>query len=383
MAGLFSSSPDLAEVLKSFAPKLPSFGAFAGSIGAPASQAPSSTFGLFSKPDVGSVTQGGAFKITGFGPQGNPIYEPTASSGALTGLQPSPNAGKYKPTRVSNSKVTYGGMGGGSGGGGASPIEFNLGAPPEMSPLELPYEEFALRLGQINQPEQLAGLAARYNAPTQQAFESYLPQFRPSLAALGNIAYDYLGARIPRSVAQEIGRSSAAANLRTGLFGGGMGRGLVARDLGLQGLDLQRTGADLLGRSVGLTQQAMQLASPVSVSNLMISPQMAFETMMNQAQYNQQIANQNLFNAWQSQPLPGQYVLGRGFQTFTPGQYSATRPLRPDVQLNWGSDVRGVDLQGRPLAGRPVGGLAGSALRNMAANWVPTISSGSASVARV
>jgi len=51
--------------------------------------------------------------------------------------------------------------------------------------------------------------------------------------------------------------------------------------------------------------------------------------VMNQAQANQTIAYQNLLNAWQSQPLPGQYVLGRGFQTYTPGVYSSTRPTLP------------------------------------------------------
>ena len=324
---LFSSASSLTDVLKQFAPKPSSFGAFASSMGS-APAAPSSTFGLFSKPDIGSTTPGGAFRISGFGPQGNPIYEST-SPGAFTSMQPSTQAAKYKPTRASTSNVKWGGHMPTPVAPSAGPLEFSRGESPKLAELQVPYEDFTKRLSEVNQPEQLAGLAERYNAPTRQAFESYLPQFRPGLAALGNLAYDYLGARIPASVAQGIARSTAATNLQTGLAGGGLGRGLTARDFGLTALNLQQTGADLLGRSVGLTQQAMQLASPVSVANLMVSPQQVFDTLTSQAQYNQQIANANLLNAWQSQPLPGQYVLGRGFQTFTPGQYSASRPADP------------------------------------------------------
>lgn len=249
--------------------------------------------------------------------------------------------------------------GGGGGGGGGGPaggfqigpgptIEFSLGQAPELKGLELPYDEFARRLSEVNQPEQLAGLAERYNAPTKQAFESYLPQFRSSLAALGGLAQDYLGGRIPTPVAQQIGRATAAANLQSGLGGGGLGRSLVARDLGKTSMELQQLGANLFGQSVGLAQQGMQMATPISVANLMVSPQTVFETAMKQAQYNQQMANANLINAWQSQPLPGQYVLGKGYQTFTPGQFSTTRPTNPNAgpAPTWTKGLVGSAAQG-------------------------------------
>ena len=210
-----------------------------------------------------------------------------------------------------------------------TPINFSRGLPPEQPLSDLPLAEFTKRLAEVNQPEQLAALAERYNAPQRQAFESYLPEFRPSLAGLGGLARSLIAGNITPATSQQIARSSAATNFRTGLFGGGLGRGLTLRDFGLSSLAAQQAGADLLGKSVGLAEQAMRVTTPVSAASLMVNPQEVFQTVMNQAQANQTIAYQNLLNAWQSQPLPGQYVLGRGFQTYTPGVYSSTRPTLP------------------------------------------------------
>lgn len=342
---LFKSDSSLSEVLRQFAPKTPSFGQMAGSIGS--SMAPSSTANLFRMPEPGTNIARGPSTVAEYQAR-------DATRGWNLGpARPDPGSNppvKFGKTRPSTSRIS-------SGGAmpqliaGPTTIEFSRGVAPTLQGLELPMEEFTRRLEQVNQPEQLASLAERYNAPTRQAFESYLPGFRSNLAALSGLAQDALVGRLPLPVTQEIARSTAQANLQTGLFGGGLGRRLTARDLGRSVLELQQTGADLLGRSVGLTQQAMQLATPISVANLMVSPQQVYDTMMSQAQYNQQIANANLLNAWQSQPLPGQYVLGRGFQTFTPGQYASTRPLAPGTSLTSGR------------------GIMGAAANNLARNW--------------
>jgi hypothetical protein len=120
---------------------------------------------------------------------------------------------------------------------------------------------------------------------------------------------------------------------------------------------------DFLNKSSLLAQQAQQAMSP-------IAPTEIFGTAANQASYNNQIQNQNLLNAWLSQGLPGQFDITKGqYIGFQPGTYSATRPLDPSVQLNWGKDVKGVDLQGKPLAGNPIGGIRGIQLRSQAQNW--------------
>jgi hypothetical protein len=58
-----------------------------------------------------------------------------------------------------------------------------------------------------------------------------------------------------------------------------------------------------------------------------------YDTQITQAQYNQQIAAQNSLNAWQGQALPGQFDIQKGqYVGFQPGTYSSTRPLPPGVK---------------------------------------------------
>jgi len=272
------------------------------------------------------------------------------------------------------SKPSSGGKGKGAGagaGGTAMPsvggrnIEFSLGPAPTLREMEIPYDQFTERLAQVNDPAKLGALADQYNAPAKRAFEEYQPAFKADLAQMQQLGRDYMGGRIPLDVAKNIGRSSAAANLGSGLFGGGLGRNLVSRDLGRTSLDLQQAGAGLFQQSFGLAQQAQQLTNPISVANLMVNPRDIFDTVTTQAQYNNQIFNANLINAWQSRPLPGQYVLGKGYATFA-GGYSNQRELDPTVQLNWGKDAG-------KLAGKPIGGIVGTSLQNASRNWTASL----------
>jgi hypothetical protein len=230
----------------------------------------------------------------------------------------------------------------------AAPLDFYRGPIPELKSLDIPYEEFTKRFGEVNNPEQLAALAERYNAPTQKAFQAYLPQFSSSLAALGGLAQDYLGGKIPLSTSQNIARSTAAANLGTGLGRGGLGRNLTARDFGLQSINLQQQGADLFSRSVGLAQQGMQMSSPVSTASLMVGPQSIYDTMTSQAQANQQLANQNLLNAWQSKALPGQFDITTGqYVGYQPGQRTQYAPLTPAAQRTKDLQDKAANLNSR------------------------------------
>ena len=215
----------------------------------------------------------------------------------------------------------------------AAPLDFFLGPAPEMKKLDIPLEEYSKMLGKVNNPEELAALTERYNAPTQKAFQSSMPFFDASMAALGGQALDALRGRVSQDTAQSIARSAAGANLGSGLGGGGLGRNLTLRDFGRSSMDAVSQGADLFSRSVGLAQQKQAMAAPISMANLMVNPAAIYDTLLTQAQSNQNIANANLMNAWQSQARPGQFDITKGkYVGYQPGSYSATRPLTPDQE---------------------------------------------------
>jgi len=246
--------------------------------------------------------------------------------------------------------VSYGG-GGPSMSAQGRPIEFYLGPTPTLEQLNLNYEELGKR-------------AMETNAPYAQQYQQWAPGAQAGTAALSNLGATMSTGQLSRDMAGQVGRGAAALGYSTGLGSrSGIGRNLLARDLGLSSLQVQQQGMDFLNKSSLLAQQAQQAMSP-------IAPTEIFGTAANQASYNNQIQNQNLLNAWLSQGLPGQFDITKGqYIGFQPGTYSATRPLDPSVQLNWGKDVKGVDLQGKPLAGNPIGGMHGIQLRSQAQNW--------------
>lgn len=250
--------------------------------------------------------------------------------------------------------------GGGGGGGGAmimpqqaAPLDFFMGAAPEMKKLDIPLEDYTKMLGKVNNPEELAALTERYNAPTQKAFQSNLPFFDASMAALGGQALDALSGRVSKSTAQSIARSSAGANLGSGLGGGGLGRNLTLRDFGRSSMDAVSQGADLFSRSVGLAQQKQAMAAPISMANLMVNPSAIYDTLLTQAQSNQNIANANLMNAWQSQARPGQFDITTGkYVGYQPGQRTPYAPLTPEAQRDKDLKDKVTDLNSRYGSGQ-------------------------------
>ena len=208
-----------------------------------------------------------------------------------------------------------------------------------MKMLDIPLEEYSKMLGKVNNPEELAALSERYNAPTKKAFESNMPFFDASLAALGGQALDALRGRVSQSTAQSVARSVAQANLGSGLAGGimgamgGLGRNMVFRDLAKASEAAVDRGINALGQSLGFFQQKQEMASPISMANLMVNPAAIYDTLQTQAQSNWNTANANLINAWQSQALPGQFDIKTGsYVGYQPGSRSATRPLTPDQE---------------------------------------------------
>lgn len=255
----------------------------------------SSVFSSAVGAGAGGRTSGGA--LSGFQPLGIPI--------------PSDRSGGKWSSRPATSRPSYGGGGGGGSLFAPAPIEFSLGPAPTLEELQVDYETLGRR-------------AMEANVPFAQQYRQFAPQTEAGTRALSQAGATMAAGVLPRDVTGQVGRSAAALGFQTGLGGrSGIGRNILARDLGLSSLQVQAQGADLLNRSSLLAQQAMQAMAP-------IAPQQVFQTAFGQAQYNREIANQNLLNAWLSRPLPGQFDVTRGqYVGFQPGAYSATRPLPP------------------------------------------------------
>ena len=210
-----------------------------------------------------------------------------------------------------------GGFGGGGGGGGGfsmgqpAPLDFYLGPAPTLQGLNLNYEEMGKR-------------AMEANKPFAEQYRQFAPQTEAGTRALSQAGATMATGQLSRDTVGQVGRGAAALGFSTGLGGrSGMGRNILARDLGLSTLQVQQQGADLLSKSSMLAQQAMQAMTP-------IAPSTVFDTAANQASINQQIANQNLLNAYQTQALPGQFDIKSGsYVGYQPGSRVTTRPLAP------------------------------------------------------
>jgi hypothetical protein len=103
-------------------------------------------------------------------------------------------------------------------------------------------------------------------ATLDRLLEQSMPGYEARQAAQGNLIDSYLRGEIPVDVQNAIYRSGAARSLGSGFgMGSGMGRNLVARDLGLTSLDLQRMGLGAAGE-FARTTKAVGLTTPTPVA---------------------------------------------------------------------------------------------------------------------
>lgn len=187
------------------------------------------------------------------------------------------------------------------------PVSFSLGKAPTLDELQLDYTEMGKR-------------ALEANAPFAEQYKQLNPEYEAGNRAMSALGSQMVTGQLPRDMASNIGRSTAALGFSTGIGArSGIGRNLLSRDLGLSMMQVQEQGANLLAKSSALAQQAMQAMMP-------ISPGQVFDTASSQASFNQQLRNQNKLNAWQSQGLPGQYDVQRGGFIDFGGGLSATMP---------------------------------------------------------
>ena len=241
-----------------------------------------------------------------------------AFGGGLSGSYGLSNALRREQGLSNGGSVPRSGGGGFSGGGGGAismgqpaPLEFYLGPAPTLTELNLNYEEMGKR-------------AMEANKPFAEQYRQFAPQTEAGARALSQAGATMATGQLSRDMASQIGRGAAALGFSSGLGGrSGIGRNILARDLGLGSLQVQQQGADLLSKSSMLAQQAMQAMAPIAVGSV-------FDTAANQASVNQQIANQNLLNAYQTQALPGQFDIKTGsYVGYQPGSRVTTRPLAP------------------------------------------------------
>jgi hypothetical protein len=259
--------------------------------------------------------------------RGGSIFDRAASGSLISGTPGGGGSGSRGGSRPSGARQV-------SGGayvmpGAPPPLDFYLGPAPTLKDLNLNYEEMGKR-------------AMEANKPYAEQYKQFAPQTEAGARALSQAGATYATGQLSRDMASQIGRGAAALGFSTGLGGrSGIGRNILSRDLGLGSLQVQQQGADLLAKSSALAQQAMQAMNP-------ISPNEVFSTAANQASINQQIANQNLMNAWQTQGLPGQFDVTKGqYVGYQPGTYSTTKPLTPDLEASSALNNRAADLNSR------------------------------------
>lgn len=249
----------------------------------------------------------------------------------------------------------------------------------------------------LNDPSKISAQAGQMAKALNQKyideFDSAMPGYKQNMQKTNEITSNYLVGKIPQDVVDQIFRNSAAKGFTTGLYGGGLGRNIVARDLGLTSLQLQSSGAALLDQTAKLAATMARETMPVSgaeftsqlitnpstifstisqynhvdptsifnsvyvkpsdiynnMANMaqqstiaranfeaskMIAPGQVFAALTDQALYNSQIANSNALNAWQSQALPGQFDITTGkYVGFKPGERLDYRPTPPGYQI--------------------------------------------------
>jgi len=102
------------------------------------------------------------------------------------------------------------------------------------------------------------------NAKYQAAFNAAMPGYGSNMAKANELTSTYLSGRIPQDVVDSVYRGAAAKGFTSGIFGGGIGRNIVARDLGLTSLQLQSAGANLLQQTSQIATSVIQATMPVS-----------------------------------------------------------------------------------------------------------------------
>lgn len=164
---------------------------------------------------------------------------------------------------------------------------------------ELPDTAKAIaEMDKLNAPGRLTALASQMNAPFKAQFDAYMPMFDENMGILNNLTTSYLRGQVPADVVDQISRQAAATGMQTGLFAGGLGRNLALRDLGLNSLQMQQQGMQMLQTSAQIAQGVMGATMPFTGKEFITDPTSIYRTMAETNLANARSQNEvNLANA--------------------------------------------------------------------------------------
>lgn len=135
----------------------------------------------------------------------------------------------------------------------------------------------------------LSRITGELNQDYQKSISGTLPSFIPNLQKAGANTTSLLAGEIPTDVGNAIARTDIAKSMAGGFgIGSGMGRNLVARDLGLTSLGLQEKGLSQLTPELAMAGAL----NPNVMSAFLFTPQQLLQRTDYQDVYNNGIINQ-------------------------------------------------------------------------------------------
>lgn len=148
--------------------------------------------------------------------------------------------------------------------------------------------------------EKLAsGVNAFNQQQIQKMLESSIPMYNSLKSGISSNIDSMMKGNLPKDVQDQIQNSAAARSMGSGVAGSGMGRNLVARDLGLNSLDLTQKGLSSAENWIK-TMSSIEQPGMFNVSSMFLTPQqqwgMDTQERDNAFQYNW---NKNLMD-WQT-----------------------------------------------------------------------------------
>lgn len=143
-----------------------------------------------------------------------------------------------------------------------------------FSPISLTEQQAAALRGNLaNLPlanQLAAGFSSGFTDAALDRVRSIVPGFDRAQAQQARTALSQLAGEIPRDVAEAVASARAELSGVAGTFGGD--RNLVARDLGLTSLDLQRSGASLFQDILNQANQISPAGAQINPGSFAVSP---------------------------------------------------------------------------------------------------------------
>jgi len=192
----------------------------------------------------------------------------------------------------------------------------------------------------LNNPAKIAAesnkLAEGLNAKYQAAFNAAMPGYSTNMAKANAITSDYLAGKLPADVVDAVYRGAASKGFTAGIFGGGLGRNIVAKDLGITSLQLQSAGANLLQQTANIANSVLQSTMPVTgesfASRMMTDPNQIFSTVSNM----KRVDPNTIFNAVYTPTSQVYNTMSQMAQqsTMARANFEASKLVAPTTVLN-------------------------------------------------